>query len=396
MQQISIIFIIISSFIAITTTFIAIGLSNIASFIFRSAIICIAKQKIKNSKAIFIGVTGSFGKTSVKEFLHHILSKKYIVASTPKNYNSDIGIALSVMRSLKKDTHFFIAEMGAYRIGEITKCCEFTQPVYGILTGIGNQHLDLFGSQTNLIRAKFELIKSLPEKGKAYIHIDSLPAEAFKIPLEAKRCYYSIQKKADVTASSIAYSDKRLHANIMYKKIRFDIYTKLLGTHNIANLLPCIALAHDLGVPKKDIEDAMRTLEPVQHRLSMSYGVNGSTILDDSYNSNVDGFIAAVRVADTLPFGKKIVITRGLIELGKEKKSSYMRIVKAIQASSSRITLYTTDTLFSSFDKKNCIAVFPTEDILMKRLTTEADKNTLIVLEGRFSPNTFFLIQSKL
>ncbi|MBI3366371.1 UDP-N-acetylmuramoyl-tripeptide--D-alanyl-D-alanine ligase [Candidatus Roizmanbacteria bacterium] len=392
----SLFYIFVSFIFSIATTYIAIEITNIASHVLRSAIIYFAKRKIEKSKTVFIGITGSFGKTSVKEFLFHILSKKFIVAATEKNYNSDIGIALSVIRLLRNDTQFFIAEMGAYRIGEIAKCCKLTHPMYGILTGIGNQHLDLFGSHSNLVQAKFELIRSIPKKGRIYINRDVMPIQAIKIPVNASCCYYSTHKAANIVGSNITYLNHRLHASVMYKKTNFIIDTRLLGSHNIANLLPCIGLAYDLGMTKKDIEKAIQILNPVEHRLSISNGISGSTVLDDTYNSNVDGFIAAIHTADILPFKKKIIMTRGLIELGKEKNSSYIKIIKTIQASSSSITLYTTDPLFSKFGKNSSIKMFPVEDKLVKSLVEKVNKETLIVMEGRFSPNTISIVRSKI
>ncbi|MBI2051684.1 hypothetical protein HYT33_02890, partial [Candidatus Roizmanbacteria bacterium] len=133
----------------------------------RKQIIQKADKLVKKSNAVFIGITGSYGKTTTKEFLAHILSAKYRVGKTEANLNTDIGIAISVLKNLKPDTQFFVAEIGAYKKGEIAKACKIIKPKFAIITAIGNQHLDLFGSKKNLILAKKELLDVLPKEGRA-------------------------------------------------------------------------------------------------------------------------------------------------------------------------------------------------------------------------------------
>src|SRR3989344_5170861 len=164
------IFIFLSPVLALLTMLLGVLLSEIPVQIYRKIIIYQARQMVKNSKTVFIGITGSYGKTSTKEFLAEILSQKYITDKTEKNYNSDIGVSLSILKNLKPDSQYFIAELGAYKKGEIKKICDIIQPKYGILTGIGNQHLHLFGSQKNLLAAKAELLESLPPEGIAFIN----------------------------------------------------------------------------------------------------------------------------------------------------------------------------------------------------------------------------------
>jgi len=132
-----------------------------------------AGDMVKNLEVEMIGVTGSFGKSSVKELIYQVLSEKYLVERTLGNHNTDIGVALDIQDKLTKDLDFFVCEMGAYKIGEIDKICSFVKPKYGVLSGIGNQHMDLFGSQENLIQAKSELLRALPEDGTAIVNIDS-------------------------------------------------------------------------------------------------------------------------------------------------------------------------------------------------------------------------------
>ena len=356
------IFLILSPVLALITMLLGVLLSEIPVQIYRKVTIYQARQLVKNSQAVFIGITGSYGKTSTKEFLFEILSQKYKTAKTEKNYNSDIGVSLSILKNLKPDTQFFIAELGAYKKGEIKKICKIIHPKYGILTGIGNQHLHLFGSRKNLLEAKAELLESLPSHGVAYINRDIKDWRYFSEKTKAKKEYFSLDK------------------------MPFAIKTNLLGKHNLQNLLPCIALALQLGIDKTLILKVIKNLKPIPGRLSQKKGLNQSTLLDDSYNSNVDGFITAVNTAKQMNFAQKLILSRGLIELGEEKTASYQKIITTINKSD--LTLLTTDNLFKRLAGKNKVIYFQNEKQMLDYIKNLADKNTLIVIEGRFEART--------
>ena len=356
------IFIIFSPIVALLTMFLGIILSEIPVQLYRKIIIYQAKQMVKNSTAVFIGITGSYGKTSTKEFLFQILSQKYKVGKTQENYNSDIGVALSILKNLKPDTQYFITEIGAYRKGEIRSICQFINPKFGILTAVGNQHLSLFGSKKNLIDAKSELLESLPVDGIAYINKDIKEWKYFSQKTKAKIVYFSL-------------SD-----------IPTDIKINLLGVHNLQNLLPCIILASDLGIEKSIILKAVKNLRTLKGKLSFEKGINRSTILNDSYSSNVEGFLAALNTASKMNFKKKYVISPGLIELGTEKTPSYQKIIEVVN--NYDLTLLTIDRLFKRLDSKNKVVDFHSENKLVDYIKEKADKNTLIVIEGRFERKT--------
>src|SRR3989344_1546848 len=357
-----IIFLILTPIIAFFTMLLGIVISEIPVQIYRKKIINQAKNKVRESEATFIGITGSYGKTSTKEFLYQILSQKFKVAKTNANYNSEVGVALSILGNLNSDTEYFIAELGAYKKGEIKAACEIIHPGYGILTGIGNQHLSLFGSKENLMEAKAELLESLPKDGIAYINKDVKDWKYFSEKTKATKVFYSVDSPP------------------------FEIKTNLPGKHNIQNLLPCITLAMHLGITKKQVQSVLKNLKPVSGRLSLEKGINGSTILNDSYNSNLDGFISAIDTANRMSFSKKLILSRGIIELGDEKNSSYRKIIEELNRSD--LTLLTTDNLFKSLDTKNKVMNFSKESKMLDFIKQKTDKNTLILIEGRFEPKT--------
>ncbi len=363
------IFLLLSPIIAFLTMLLGVLLSEIPVQIYRKLIISKAARMAKNSKAVFIGITGSYGKTSTKEFLYQILSEKFKVAKTEKNHNSEIGVAISILKNLKSDTDYFIAELGAYKKGEINAACKIIRPKYGILTGIGNQHLSLFGSRKNLIEAKSELLESLPPEGTAYINKDIKEWKYFSAKTKAKKEFYSLNE------------------------LPFAIKTNLLGKHNLQNLLPCIALALYLGIEKSVILKTLKNIKPISGRLSIKNGINQSTVLDDSYNSNVEGFVAAINTASQMNFSKKLILSRGLIELGKEKKTSYQAIIEELNKTD--LIFLTTDSLFKILNKKNNVITFSDEHKLLDYIKKQADKNTLLIIEGRFEPETLNTLLNK-
>lgn len=376
----------ISPFISFVLVCFSVWLTNIAANIKRQQIINEAKAKIEQSKAVFIGITGSYGKSSVKEFLYHLISQKYQVEKTDENMNTDVGVALSILKNLRKNTQYFIAEVGAYRKGEIKTVCDLIHPTYGILTAISNQHLDLFGSWQNLLETKSELLSSLPKNGKAYVNKDIMGYKKIISRLNCAATTFSLHKNADIMAKNISLNHDGMKATIFYHREILHIETGLIGNHNLLNLLPCIALSLDLNINKEDIIKAIKKLKQPGKKLSLHSGLSGSKILDDSYNSNVRGFIAAIKTAALFPQKKKIILSRGIIELGREKPASYRNIVEELNKTS--LSLYTTDAIFARFDRQNNVKIFTNERKMVNYLKSTADNDTLTIIEGRFEQKT--------
>jgi len=200
-----------------------------------------AVEMVKNSKTTFIGVTGSFGKSSVKELLCYILKKKYSVERTGGNRNTDIGVALDVQKKLTEKLDFFVCEMGAYKIGEIKDICEIVKPKYGILCGIGNQHIDLFGSMENLVKAKSELLQALPEDGIGVVNIDNAYKKQLVKDLDAKVLSYGIDKEADFRLVHISYKKQHMFVRFSFEGKEYEFSTTLFGKHNALNLIGVVA-----------------------------------------------------------------------------------------------------------------------------------------------------------
>ena len=283
-----------------------------------------AQSKLRSMNNLkIIGITGSYGKTSSKNVLGDILNIKYNALPTPKNLNTYNGLIMTVNNHMDKFTDVFIAEMGAYVKGEIAGLCKLVKPKYGILTTIGTAHLESFGSEQNIIDGKFELIESLPSDGFAILNGDDEKQVNYKLKNKVKTIWIGIDNQdVDVRATNINCSSKGTSFDVVLKsdnkKYKFE--TKLLGNHNVYNILAGIACGLEFGIDITDLVKAVYTVRPVEHRLELKRLGNFYQI-DDAYNSNPVGAENACKVLGMMP-GTKVVVTPGMIELG-EKEYEY-------------------------------------------------------------------------
>lgn len=286
-----------------------------------------AKNKLKSMNNLkVVGITGSYGKTSSKNILNDILNIKFISRPTPKNLNTEYGLMITINNHLDKFDDIFIAEMGAYKKGEIKTLCDMVHPKYGILTRIGLAHLETFGSPENIIKTKFELIESLPEDGIAVLNRDDPKQVSYQIKSKCKKIWIGIDEKdVDVRACDIECDYKGSKFNVIFKgdKTKYPFETKLLGNHNIYNILAGIALGREFGISIKELQQGVRKVRPVESRLELrNYGYMYQ--INDAYNSNPVGAKMALDVLAMMP-GMKVVVTPGMTELG-EKEAELNRI----------------------------------------------------------------------
>lgn len=268
-------------FLPLITALILLILSVPASLIHQLLIFLAQRKLTKFPGLITIGITGSFGKTSLKDAIAAVLSVKYRVLKTAGTQNTLIAITQTVLRQLQPDHQIFVVEMGAYRRGEIAQICRLVKPQIGIITGINQQHLDLFGSLKNTHQAKFELIDSLPRKGLAVFNLDNPGSrELYDKTRQPKAGYHGLSQEA------------------------------------------AAVLAKHFHIPQRQVLTALQSVKPT--RLTQSQ-IKNMTVLDDSYNSNPEGFRFALTQLAKLP-GKKLVITPGIIELGPASESIHRQL----------------------------------------------------------------------
>lgn len=275
-----------------------------------------ARRKLQEMpRTLVIGITGSYGKTSTKYFLHDLLSVRYNVQMTPESYNTLMGVVRTIREQLRPSAEIFLAEMGAKNVGDIKEICDLVHPHMGIITSIGEQHLETFGSLDNIIATKFELADSLPQDGTLVLNYDNeyirqkqvtVPTVCYGIQQRPDNGYYADDIQVDLTGSSFTVHTPQGESR------RFT--TCLLGEHNIQNLVGCISIAHQLSIPLEDLVYPVRRLKPVPHRLQLMPG----GYIDDAYNSNPAGFRSALRVLKSFN-AQRILVTPGMVELGERQ-----------------------------------------------------------------------------
>jgi UDP-N-acetylmuramoyl-tripeptide--D-alanyl-D-alanine ligase len=281
-----------------------------------------AKRKLKEVPGLkILGVTGSYGKTSVKFYLQTLLQEKYSVLVTPESFNTPMGVVRTIRSSLKSTHEIFICEMGARHVGDIKEICDIVHPDYGMITSIGPQHLETFFNMKNIMKTKFELADALTEGGMLFLNGDNEYIQEKAVDYENKTFYYSETAGEGYCAKDISVSQMGTEFTVVApsgESERFQM--RLIGAHNVINVVGAIAVANMLGVSLKELRIPVRRIQPVEHRMQMrEHGL--VTIIDDAYNSNPVGSKAAVETLAMFD-GIRILITPGMVELG-EKESEY-------------------------------------------------------------------------
>lgn len=279
-----------------------------------------AKEKLSQVNPTVVAITGSFGKTSSKEFLAALLKLRFKVVKTHGSENTELGVARRIIKDLKSDTQILVVEMGAYKTGEINRLCKITPPDIAWVTGIGAQHLGLFGNLDKLKRAKFEIIESLKPSGLAVFNKDSAQVHdliEWSAAKKVKHLTYSLTQKSDVTAKLLDFTIKHFKLEVHLRDATFTVDVPLRGKHLAQNILGAILIAAELGMTKEEIAQAVQNLKQPPNLLSFRNLKTGTFLIDNSYNTNIDGFEASLEYLSQFS-GRKYVLTPGIIELGDQ------------------------------------------------------------------------------
>ncbi len=281
-----------------------------------------ARRKLRASNARVIGITGSYGKTSTKEFVSTLLAARYRVLKTPESYNTALGIARVLLRDLRPDHDYMVVELGAYKPGEIRRLCQLVRPRIGVLTAIGPQHLERFGSIERIAAAKYELIESLPADGVAVFNADDPRCRALADRTAGQVIRYSVQEPpgpdVNLAAGPVEHGQRCASFTVQADDgAAQPVTVALLGLTNVSNVVAAAAVARLCGLSLAEIASAARDIEPVPHRLQPIDGAGGVLVIDDAYNSNPVGAAAALDVLAAVPGRRKVLVTPGMVELGE-------------------------------------------------------------------------------
>lgn len=343
-----------------------------------------------------IGVTGSYGKTSTKHYLNRILSEKYDVLMTPGSFNTTLGVIRTVREYLKPYNEVFIVEMGAKQKGDIKEICDLVHPEIGIVTAVGEQHLESFKTIQNVQSTKFELIDSLPSDGLAVVNDDFEYGANRKVDnVNCRRYAVKATGNADFIATDIKYTPSGTTFTIKGDGREITLSTRLVGECNISNLIAAVIVALHLDVPEEKIQYAVQKIQQVEHRLNLKRTPGGITIIDDAFNSNPSGSRMALEVLGSMTGGKRIVITPGMIELG-EKQYEYNRILGQHIATNADVAIivgeYNRDALLAGIEQNgmdksavHAVASFKEAQQLLASIVKSGD----FVLYENDLPDTF-------
>ena len=280
-----------------------------------------AQRILKSRKDLIrIGITGSWGKTSVKFILGTILEEKYHTLVTPASFNTPMGVTKVIRSRLEPVHRVFVAEMRARHVGDIREMCRLVHPQYGLLTSVGPQHLDTFKTVERVAKTKYELVDALPEDGVAFFADDGgICRSLYEKTHKEKRISGLGPDREDVWAEDIHVSGNGSTFLLCTEDTRVECRTELLGELNIRNILLCAAVCFRLGMTAAEIARGIGKIKPVEHRLQLVANPGGLTVIDDAFNSNIRGAEQAFLVLREMG-GRRIVVTPGMVELGDREE----------------------------------------------------------------------------
>lgn len=280
------------------------------------ALLMLARYWRNQQSVITVGVTGSCGKTSVRQMLQCIFARQGKTHASCRSYNNHFGVSLTALQ-LDATHQYYIQEVGANHIGEIASLVSVVQPDIAIITNAAEAHLEGFGSLAGVVQAKGEILSGLTNDGVAVLNADDAHYDVWKSQRKDQACCaFSMKTSADVMAESIQYDAQgRASFDLMYQQHRVPIQLQLLGKHHVANALAAAAAACSAGISLENIQQGLEATSGETHRLQMKLGIGEAMVVDDSYNANPLSVLAAIDWLSRLP-NERILVLGDMLELG--------------------------------------------------------------------------------
>ena len=355
-----------------------------------------AKRILSECPALHkVGITGSYGKTSMKFYLDELLNSQYNTLKTPESFNTPMGVTITIRRDLKPTHEYFICEMGARRVREIKELCGIADPHDGIITSVGPQHLETFGSIENVVNTKFELADHVKAKGgKIYLNGDNELIRK-KAPEYPNAVLYGLQEGNHYRATDISVSDRGTEFTVTApdgETKRFSM--KLLGEHNVQNVLGAIAYAHGTGISLEKLTLPVKRIAAVPHRLQLLDKGGNMTFIDDAYNSNPSGCRAALNVLGLFD-ACRILVTPGMVELGaKQEELNFEFGQEAAKACDHIVLVGKAQTVpiyngikDAGYDMDNVFVADSLNEALAHVNAYQTDKKKIVLLENDLPDN---------
>lgn len=350
----------------------------------------IAKIK-QNKQLLIIAVSGSYGKSSTKEFIAQLLSPKYTVVATPHSMNAPIDVAHTILSEVRDTTEVLIIEMGAEKKGDNEEICQIVTPSISVTTSVSDQHLSIFGTIENVYETEMELIHALPKDGIALFNGNSDGAYKLYKKTKKKKILYKCTAnasavKANFSATTILVKENKIVFTLHFKAKTIRMKTPLLGAHMVENVLPAIYIAHFLGLSmtkiKRDVAHLTppaKTMVKIEHR--------GITLIDDTFNASPESVFAAANYMSIYK-KKKIIVLMPLLELGSNAKKRHIELGECLAKICDYLFLtnnnFYTEIMSGVNRKESNCKLFVAQPLeIVKQLQTIEKKGDVILFEGK-------------
>ena len=333
-----------------------------------------------------IGVTGSVGKTSTKDIIASVLSKKFNVLKTEGNYNNHIGVPLTILRL--RDENSLVIEMGMNHAGEISVLSKIAKPTISVITNVGTAHIGNLGSRENILKAKLEILDGMDSNGILVINNDNdlLHEYYLKNGNNMNIITYGVDNSSNYIAKNI-FSDEvssRFTCNIDNEDIEFIINTP--GNHFVLNALSAISIGIFFNIPVDKIKDGIANFNLTRKRLEIEK-INDITIIKDFYNASLDSMTSAINYLGSLK-GRKIAVLGDMLELGEYSKSLHEKVGEVLNNNNIDIVITVGDN--SKYIKnifKNEIYCFDKNIDAVNKLKSILNKNDYLLIKASFGMN---------
>ena len=286
----------------------------------------LAKYKRSLYNIPVIGITGSVGKTSTKDIIASVMSKKYKTLKTEGNYNNEIGLPLTILKL--KDHEAIVLEMGMSSLGEISLLTNIAKPTTAVITIIGSSHIGELGSRENILKAKLEILEGLNSNGSLIINNDNdlLYKWNKENTDDHKHITYGIENESDYMARNIKVEKEASKFDITYNNKTYTITVPVGGHHFIYNSLCAICVGLEYGIDIDDIIKGISEFELTKRRMEIIKNSDNIIIVNDSYNASYESMKAALEYINKVEANKKIAVLGDILELGEYSKQMHENV----------------------------------------------------------------------
>jgi len=326
-----------------------------------------------------LAITGTNGKTTTKELLAAILAKKLKIHYTKGNLNNHIGVPLTIL-STPKGSEMIIIEMGVNHLGEIRSLCRIANPDYGMITNIGRAHIEGFGSDEGVVKAKTELYEHLQKVNGVALYNDKNPLiEEMIFKIINRAVPYSDPTGIELIVEIVS-SSPNLNLSATYNHVTYNINTNLFGEYNRENVLAALATGLFFGVEMDDIVSAIEEYQPANNRSQLKI-TKKNTLICDSYNANPTSMFLALESFASIQAEKKLVILGDMLELGEKSEEEHVRVLTELHSRNIKKALLV-GPVFQKLSLRYGFKSFPDIYELIKFLTSEPVNGNTILIKG--------------